>query len=296
MKNYILFATLLAGTPCLAASVKAEAKPAAKAKDQAVLATVNGVDITRVDAMNRAWKQYGTAVLNEMADEILIKQAAEALKVAADPAEVDSRLKRIKGQFQDEAAFTKSLAARGLTLDDLRAQISTQVLRESLVVKYKGLSVSESDAKDFFAANKEKLGAPEAVHLRHILVASEKEAADFLASLKAGADFSKLASQVSLDGATKDRGGDLGFVSKGMLQADIEAVVFALKPGETSAAVKTGNGFQVFKVEESRAAKAAVYEDIKSDLMKALLADKVSKAWPGYLEELRSKAKYQAGR
>jgi len=54
------------------------------------------------------------------------------------------------------------------------------------------------------------------------VVASEKEANDFLAAIKAGADFSKLAAQVSLDPNTKDKGGDLGLHYPRMLQPDIE--------------------------------------------------------------------------
>lgn len=290
MKTQTLSAVLLTS---LLSSI---ALAAPKAKTSDVLATVNGVAIKRGEAMDRAWKQYGTAVLNEMADEVLVRQAAESLKVKADPAEVEARFKRVQGQFQDEKAFELSLANRGLSAADLRAQIAEQVLRETLLIKAKSLSASEAEAKEFFDANKDRLGAPAAIRLRHAMVASEKEAADFAAALRAGADFAKLASQVSLDDATKDRGGDLGFISKGMLQADMEGVVFALKPGEISSPVKSVNGYHVFKVDETRPAKAAVYADMKNDLLRALLADKVTKAWPGYLEELRAKAKYEASR
>ena len=99
---------------------------AAGAKDNPVLITVNGVEIRRADAMERAWKQQRTAVVNEMADEILIRQAAQALKIKPDAKDVDARIKRIQGQVTDEAAFQKNLAA-------LRAQIEDQVLREDLV-------------------------------------------------------------------------------------------------------------------------------------------------------------------
>jgi parvulin-like peptidyl-prolyl isomerase len=261
-----------------------------------VLAKVNGVSIKRAEAMDRAWKEYGTAVLNEMADEILVKQAAESLKIAVDPAVVDARLKRVQGQFKDEAAFQASLTGRGVTVADLRAQISTQVLRENLVIKAKALSATEDEAKQFFAANKEKLGATDALRLRAVVVGGEKEAVDFLAAIRAGADFAKMASQVSLDADSKANGGDLGFVTKGRLPAETEKQVFALKPGEVSGAIKSGAGYQIFKAEEFRAGKAAVYEEVGADLLRAILADKVTKAWPAYLDELRSKAKYEAGR
>ena len=269
-------------------------KPQKKAGGD-VLAVVNGTPISKSAAMDRAWKEYGTAVLNEMAEEILIKQASEADKVAPDMAEVEARLKRFQSQFPDEAAFKQRLAANGTSLEAMRARTEEQVLLESLVTKAKALSVTDEEAKVFFDANKEKLATPEAVRLRTVVVASEKEANDFLAAIKAGADFSKLAAQVSLDPNTKDKGGDLGFITRGMLQPDIEKVAFALKPGEVSATVKNSLGTVILKADEIRAPKPAVFNEVKDDLKKALLADKVSKALPGYLQELRAKAKFEAG-
>jgi len=283
-KCLLLFLTLfVAAATCLARTTK----------DKTVLITVNGVDIRRAEAVDRAWKQYGTAVINDMADEILIRQAADALKLKPDAKEVDARLKRIQGQFSDEATFQKRLTETGTTLAALRAQIEQQVLREHLVIQARGLQATETEAKEFFDANKDKLGASEAVRLRNILVASEKEANDFLVAVRAGADFAKLAAQISLDNATKGRFGDLGFISRGMLQPDIEKAVFNLKAGEVSAPIKTAEGYHIFKLEGTRPAKAPVYAEIKGDIMQAVLADKISKTWPGYIKELRDKAKYE---
>lgn len=264
---------------------------AASAKEANVMVTVNGVPVRRTEVMERAFRQFGNTVLSSMVDDILIRQAAESLKVKADAKEVDARLRRIQSQLPDEATFKAKLAASGSSLEGLRAQIADQVTREELAVKTKNLSVTDAEVKEFFNANKEKLGAPEALRLRHILVANEKEAGDFLIAVKAGADFARLASQVSLDKATKDKGGDLGFVSRGMLQPEIEKVVLSVKAGELGGPVQSAVGFHIFKVEEIRPATPAVFKDIGEDLKAALLAEKVNKAWPVLLQELRDKGK-----
>ncbi|MBI5882722.1 MAG: hypothetical protein HZB91_06415 [Elusimicrobia bacterium] len=41
-----------------------------------VLVKVNGTPIKKADAMERAWKAYGTPVVNDMMDEILVTQEA----------------------------------------------------------------------------------------------------------------------------------------------------------------------------------------------------------------------------
>ena len=269
------------------------AVPLHAAKKAPPLAKVNGVPILRSEVAERAFRQYGTPVINEMVDEILIAQAAKELQVSADPGEVESRLGRIRSQFPSETVFAERLAATGTNPAELKSRIEQQVLREILTVKAKDIRVGAAEAQEFFEANKDKLGRPESVRLRHIVVASEKEAGDFLVALRAGADFAALAAGVSLDLATKQAGGDLGFFGRGMLQPEIEKLAFSLKPGEVSAPVRTPAGFHLFKAQETLEAKAAVFPEIASDLERSLLADKISKAWPLYLQELRDKAKIE---
>jgi foldase protein PrsA len=273
-----------------AAAVLAGPAAAAPAKSS-VMATVNGVAINRANVEARTWQRYSTAMLSEMVDETLIQQAADALRVQADTQEIEARIKRIQGQFPSEAVFKERLAASGTSLDSLRSQIKNQVLREALVIKAKNLKVSDTEAKEFFETHKDKLSAGDSMHLRAILVATEKEADDFLVALKAGADFAKLASQASLDQATKVQGGDLGYISKGMLQPNLEQAVSALNVGEISAPIKAQAGFVIFKKEEVKPAKPAVFTEVENAIRQTILNDKISAAWPAYLKELREQAK-----
>lgn len=283
--DFWMAAVLLGAAAALAGpAAAAPAKPS-------VMATVNGVAIKRANVEARTWQRYAAAMLNEMVDEILIQQAAAALKVQSDAQEIEARIKRIQGQFPNEAVFKERLAASGTSFDDLRSQIKNQVLREALIIKAKDLKVSDAEAREFFEANKQKLSAPDSARLRGILVATEKEANDFLVALNAGADFAKLAAQVSLDQASKSRGGDLGYISKGMLQPNLEQAVSALKLGEISAPLRVQAGFIILKKEESKPAKAAVFAEIEKDIRQSIMADKISAAWPVYLKELRDQAK-----
>lgn len=266
---------------------------AAAAKDAPILVKVNGAPIRRADVADRVWKEYASSVLNVMVDELLISQAQARLGVKADLAEVEMRLKRIRSQFPDEKTFGEKLKAGDDSFEGLKARIATAVGRDQLLIKAKSLSVTDEEVHQFFDANKDKLGAPEAVHLSHILLADQKQADDFLMAIKAGADFAKLAVQTSLDSATKERGGDAGFVSRGMLPAEMEQAVFGLKPGEVSSVLKSAQGFHLLKVSESRPARPAVFDEIKENLKASILADKIAKALPDYILELRAQAKFE---
>jgi len=70
------------------------------------------------------------------------------------------------------------------------------------------------------------------------------------ARLAAGADFAALAKAESDDLASRDNGGDVGFVARGSTGADFEAAAYSLPVGELSELVQTESGFHLLRVEE----------------------------------------------
>jgi len=79
-----------------------------------------------------------------------------------------------------------------------------------------------------------------------ILVKTEAEALELIKELQAGGDFAKLAAQKSL-APTRARGGDLGDAYPGDFSQELEAAILALKVGQISSAIKSDNGYQIFK-------------------------------------------------
>lgn len=100
----------------------------------------------------------------------------------------------------------------------------------------------------------------EKAHSRHLLVRykgakkaddverTKEQAKAFaeacLARLTKGEDFAAVATECS-DDASKERGGDIGVVGRGMLAPAYEAALFGMKPGERSAVIETDFGFHV---------------------------------------------------
>ncbi|MCJ1883184.1 peptidyl-prolyl cis-trans isomerase, partial [Pseudomonas nitroreducens] len=73
------------------------------------------------------------------------------------------------------------------------------------------------------------------VHARHILVETEAQAKDIIAQLNKGADFAKLAGQLSKDkGSAGANGGDLGWFKKGDMLPAFSDAAFAMKPNTIS--------------------------------------------------------------
>jgi parvulin-like peptidyl-prolyl isomerase len=90
------------------------------------------------------------------------------------------------------------------------------------------------------------------VWIRQILVSDETTANDVRTQLLAGADFTNLAAKDSLDTATQNQGGDMGWLGTDTLTtqygADYASAVFALKMGELSQPIQSTYGYHIVQV------------------------------------------------
>lgn len=77
--------------------------------------------------------------------------------------------------------------------------------------------VSEPELKAAYDKLKESYQGKSEFKVRHFIMATEQEALDILTSLKAGADFAKLARAKSKDGASAALGGNAGWLTDCML-------------------------------------------------------------------------------
>ncbi|HET6317812.1 MAG TPA: peptidylprolyl isomerase, partial [Chloroflexota bacterium] len=104
--------------------------------------------------------------------------------------------------------------------------------------------VQKAVAEDQIPANQEQ------VHAWHILVASEDQARDTLQQLQSGGDFAQLAQNLSTDPGSKAKGGDLGWVPRGVMDKPFEDAAFALQPGQLSDVVHGANGYHIIQTLE----------------------------------------------
>ena len=88
------------------------------------------------------------------------------------------------------------------------------------------------------------------VNARQIVVATEDDAKKVVERLKAGEDFAALAKSVSVDDATKDQGGDLGWFAQGAKDPILERAAFSLPANSISDPLKIGDQWTVLQVVE----------------------------------------------
>ncbi len=82
---------------------------------------------------------------------------------------------------------------------------------------------------------------------------AQAKAEELRSRILAGADFAATAREFSTDKDSAEKGGDLGFFkSEAALPPALRRAIFALQPGDLSAAVKDGGRFYLFKATERR--------------------------------------------
>ena len=129
------------------------------------------------------------------------------------------------------------------------------------------------------------------VRLSHILVRNVAEAGLITVRMEGGESFDVLAKQLSLDAATKERGGDMGYIPLSNLPPQFYDAVAKLEPGRISAPIQTDYGFDIIMVTD-RKEKGSIreYELLRPQIANSLIVDKRKVELGKVLEELKKEA------
>jgi parvulin-like peptidyl-prolyl isomerase len=200
-------------------------------------------------------------VLEGLIDGALIEQGAGEMGIYLDEETLEGQLLADIEAGGGQTAFEEWLAATGQTREDYK-----ESLRQSLIAQRVMEAVTA--------------GVPasvEQVHARHIEVESEEEARQIRSELEAGADFAALARERSIDLATRDNGGDLGWFPRGLVAPELENAAFALQPGQFSDVIQLGEGYHIIQVVEREAARllsAETQVDLRRAVFEQWLAER----------------------
>ena len=183
------------------------------------------------------------------------------------------------------------------TESDLRDRLAARIQQEKYVEsKIAPLSeVTDDEARKWFEDHAKELALPERIEARHVFIATLETPAEqakasleaALADLAAGRkDFAGLAKQLSADPATKDKGGSLGWMTRGRLPVDFAAPVFTM-PLHKPALVRTRLGWHLVEVTGRKPAEARSFDQAKPEVFAALRILKRRQAVQEYRDALR---------
>jgi parvulin-like peptidyl-prolyl isomerase len=119
---------------------------------------------------------------------------------------------------------------------------------------------------------------------------AQKTTEDLRKRLEAGEDFSKVAHDESEDPESASRGGDIGYVMRGVAPPDLDKAVFALDVGQISQPIFTEIGYSLVRVTEKHAAETPDFDRFKDDLGNFLQQVAFRKKLESFVKDLRDKA------
>lgn len=253
-----------------------------------IIAAVNGVPITRDEVFDRMFQQVGESTVDSMVVDILVEQEAERQGVEVTEEDMTRAMDRLASFFGSEEALSQALTQYGITMDDLRRDLTIQITAEKCLAER--IDLSEEDKRNFFEENSHLFGTASEATVSHILVQTEADGHLVLDQLDAGESFEDMAQVHSLDPGSRDQGGFLGAIYPGDMVSEFEEAAFALEVGEISGLVESSFGFHIIKVHDRQEGHTPDFEEVRDQVEHELLSHEAGDMIPGWLEELRQKA------
>ena len=184
--------------------------------------------------------------------------------------------------------------------DEFKQPERRKVQYVTLVPKDFTPKLPDAEVEKYYNEHIKEFESPRQLQARHVLVRvgetggseAEDRARDKIAEVikraKGGEDFAKLAREISEDPGSKDTGGDLGWVSPGIMVPQFEQALFALKKGEVSPEpVRTPFGFHAIKVTDVREASRKPLKEVAGQIRDRLAADAADRAAKAKADEVR---------
>jgi peptidyl-prolyl cis-trans isomerase D len=142
----------------------------------------------------------------------------------------------------------------------------------------------------FYKENAARFETKKKVRARHLLAraaqtadaaadaAAKKKVEEAAARIAKGEEFAKVAKELSDDEATREKGGDLGFVAPELVDPAFADAAFKLAPGQVSAPVRTASGWDLVQAVEVQEARSTSLADATPVIARELVAKERGRA------------------
>ena len=189
------------------------------------------------------------------------------------------------------------------TKESLREPLKLKI--EYLTYPYErfkaAVQISDQEIEEYYQSNLTgKFRKPKEIKVRYISLrvkpdADAKQKASIRAraeaivkEARAGKDFAQLAKRDS-DDASATKGGDLGWLTLGQLPPTL-APIFELEKGKVSDVIESPMGFQIVKIEDTKAEKIPTLKETRAEIIAALKTDKAKREAGKIAERDRERA------
>lgn len=307
---------------CLAATAPAlavESPRAAPVGAEQIFAVVNGsvISVPRYDAelnlLIREKFYHRRPAENQMGplrretgdrliERVLLLAECARRGLGADATKVGEALAAIETRNKANPVWTQR---REELLPEVKLELEQNSMLERLEAAVrKAPEPSEDELRAYFAQHMDKFTEPDQLHLSVILLRvdpgspqaewdkAKTEARSLRERIVAGADFAALAREYSKD-ASAQKGGDLGYIHRGMLPDELHAIIDKLARGAISEPLQMLEGIALYRVEERIAAQPKTFEESRQRAAQLWQRDWGGRQWNALKAALRQSAKIE---
>ncbi|MFO0714334.1 MAG: SurA N-terminal domain-containing protein [Sandaracinus sp.] len=237
--------------------------------------------------------------LTHLIDEQLIVQAAAAESITVSASDVENAINNVRAQTRlpiDQ--FWTLVREQGFTEEEYRRDIRQQLLRYKVLnQRVRGrVNITEEDVRrrfDEVVAQARRRSRYNAAFV--LITVPDGASATDVAALSRRAEEARASIEdvETFEEAMDDYGGgELGWLSEGDLEAELESALAALDVSEVSEPVRGASGFFIFLLRERDTESGALprYEDVRMDIYRQMLQDAMTRQERAFVEELRRSA------
>jgi peptidyl-prolyl cis-trans isomerase C len=287
----LMLSFLLISTSCTS--------PSSKVANQVVI-DVNGETMTAkefADRLARQLKKFDALtakdpgnvqrakeeILRVFVMNCLSMAYAKANQISVADEELEKEINLIRASFPDDLSFRRVLAEEGLSLTDWKEDLRKTLIERKVFrrVAEKIQPPSNDEIKKYYEENKEHYKRKERVYLRQIITDDLGKAQSIKDEMKKK-NFAELAKKYSVSPEAK-AGGLIGWMERGSV--DIFDKAFALPVGGVSQVLESSYGFHIFKVERKAPAGWATIEEVRPQIVQALMGRKEQGEFAGWLDK-----------
>jgi peptidyl-prolyl cis-trans isomerase SurA len=238
-------------------------------------------------------------MLEALIDRKLAREEAKKRGLSLSEKEMSVALERFmrRNNIPNEEALKKALSQAGLTMEEVRLQISDQIIQDRLVMAMVGSKVviQEADIRRVYDDMHKDGGGGVQLHLRSIKLSfplgattaqkdeMKQKAEAIIKEAQSGATFPELAQKLAVSPT------DLGFVALDDINPKLAEHLSKLKPKEV-APVETPEGFQLFQMVERRTGQARSFEEAAPQIREMLMGKELEKHFHEWVKSIRAKA------
>ena len=249
---------------------------------------------------NFMYVAYKEKVVKELIVKALLDAEIDKRKIKVSEEDIKAEMKSIIDKVGSKEELNKLLKQRGVSNSEFTEDLKTQIRIKKLIASISDIKISDAEVQKYYKENVDKFKNPEQVIASHILVSSDvlqmirdikaknkeisatelnakieklqaehkAKAEAIFAEVKANPDnFEKIAAQKSDDKMSGERGGELGFFSRGDMVPEFSEAAFAMKPNTISdKLVRSSYGYHIIKVTDRVEAGTTPLSNVKDEI------------------------------